>query len=125
MLCFPFIITAAAADYVIRDGDKATLSCGNIRGACEHVDWLFAGASQWASISLVGQGIVCQNCVTDPRRLSVKNDCSLEIMNVTVKDVGQYTCRLHRTSYDYANDQLSVVTCKYYYTYILTTCSKY
>lgn len=126
MLCFPFIITAATVDYVVfRDGDKAALSCGNARGGCEHIYWLFTNTSQRPAVLLVEQGKVCQNGGTEPCRLSVKNDCSLEIMNVTVRDVGQYTCRQHRTNSDYADVQLSVVTCKYYYTYILTIYSKY
>lgn len=127
MLCFPFIITAAAVDFVVvfRDGDKATLSCGNAGGSCENIDWLFADTSQRAAVSLVKRGKVCQDGGTEPYRLSVKNHCSLEIMNVTVKDVGQYTCRPYWTNSDYARVQLSVVTCKYHYTYILTIYSKY
>lgn len=127
MLCFPFIFTAAAVDFVFRDGDKATLSCGNPDRPCENIEWLFADTSQRPVVPLVEEGKVCQNGGTEPNRLSVKNDmtCSLEIMNVTVKDVGQYTCRLHRGDYDFARVQLSVVTCKYYYTYILTIYSKH
>lgn len=127
MLCFPFTFTADAGYFVVRDGDKTTLSCGDARGPCQHINWLFVGISQDSVVSLVEEGNVCQKkkSAIDPSQLSVRTDCSLEIMNVSVKDVGLYTCRQHRTTQDFANDQLSVVTCKYYYTYIITIYCKY
>lgn len=121
MLCFPFIITAAAADFVFRDGDKATLSCGNVRGSCQNINWLFADTLVGSAVLLVEEGKVRENRGT---QLSVKSDCSLEIMNVTEKNVGLYTCR-NKKNRDHANVQLSVVTCKYYYTYIITIYCKY
>ncbi|XP_008287909.1 uncharacterized protein LOC103363086, partial [Stegastes partitus] len=80
--------------YTVREGDEATLSCENVmddQHNCDRTTWIFNYSKLQGSVELVVHGQMKNKIKSD--RLSVTENCSLLIKNVTVEDVGRYTCR--------------------------------
>ncbi|CAK6982413.1 uncharacterized protein LOC121882771, partial [Scomber scombrus] len=88
-------VTGQTSLYItVRDGHKVTLSCENVmtdQDKCDSTTWLFSGLKE--AIKLIKLGQIGENAKAKSDRLSVTAKCYLVIKNVTVEDVGRYTCR--------------------------------
>ncbi|KAM7368367.1 hypothetical protein PAMP_014590 [Pampus punctatissimus] len=99
----------------VRDGDEATLSCENVttdQNKCDGTTWIF-GSSRYTTVELIRLGQIGRDAGSKSDRLSVTVNCSLVIKNVTVKDVGSYSCRQFKSGEQQGSDSvffLSVVT---------------
>ncbi|XP_038587918.1 uncharacterized protein LOC119912700 isoform X2 [Micropterus salmoides] len=90
--------------FTVRAGDEVTLPCGNViqnQDNCDGTSWLASrdiGAA--AATELITHGKISKNGIFEAKsdRLSVTENCSLVIKNVTVEDVGRYTCRQFKKS---------------------------
>uniref|UniRef100_A0A8C4DRE6 Ig-like domain-containing protein n=1 Tax=Dicentrarchus labrax TaxID=13489 RepID=A0A8C4DRE6_DICLA len=121
---FSLIFSTAVAEQlspriVGRVGDEVTLPCDNVRDyqdKCQRTSWLFVGSGNTMSILLIDRGQIGENTNSKSDRLSVTANCSLVIKNVTVEDVGQYTCRQFISGQQQGPDShvhLSVITSEY------------
>ncbi|TDH00716.1 hypothetical protein EPR50_G00191360 [Perca flavescens] len=79
----------------VRDGDEVTLSCENVRddqNNCDGTTWTVSYLrSPVVELVILGQIGVDAKAKSD--RLSVRENCSLVIKNVTEEDVGRYYCQ--------------------------------
>ncbi|KAM7368361.1 hypothetical protein PAMP_014584 [Pampus punctatissimus] len=100
----------------VRDGDEATLSCENVmtdQDKCNGTTWIFSPSRYTAAVALIKLGQIVRDVGSKSDRLSVTVNCSLVIKNVTVEDVGFYTCRQFKSGEQQGSDSqvfLSVVT---------------
>ncbi|XP_054482676.1 uncharacterized protein LOC129114763 isoform X1 [Anoplopoma fimbria] len=112
--------TAAATgqlplSFTVRDGDEVTLPCNNVledHKNCNTTKWLFID-SRSPSVELVSLGKIGETAKAKSDRLSVSENCSLVLKNVTDEDVGRYDCRQFRSGQIQGPDafvHLSVVT---------------
>ncbi|XP_073348416.1 uncharacterized protein [Pagrus major] len=102
-------------DAIVKVGDEVTLSCENVNNdhdSCDHIKWLFADLRGTATVVLISSGQIGGHTGAKSDRLSVTQNCSLVLKNVTAEDVGQYTCRQCQKSGQHTNFNvfLSVVT---------------
>lgn len=107
----------------MKAGDDVTLPClngVNKKNNCDGTTWTFtSGNTQTAELITLGQ--IGENPKTKSDRLSVTETCSLVIKNLTVEEVGQYSCDHHKlreiqtqhTLFHQAKVDLSAITCKY------------
>ncbi|XP_044025033.1 uncharacterized protein LOC122863049 isoform X1 [Siniperca chuatsi] len=112
--------TAAAErlplSFTVRVGDEVTLPCENVTDSqrkCDGTTWLFFGSGNTAAVDLIYLGQIVERAKAQSDRLSVTASCSLVIKNVTVEDVGRYSCRQFRSGDKQGPDSvvlLSVVT---------------
>ncbi|XP_045917384.1 uncharacterized protein LOC123978257 [Micropterus dolomieu] len=97
--------------FVVRDGYEVTLPCGNViygQDKCDDIIWLFSSSRSIGSVELILRGQISENAKSKSDRLSVTENCSLVIKNVTVEDVGYYTCRQIKSGQD-SHVYLSVI----------------
>ncbi|XP_035281747.1 sialic acid-binding Ig-like lectin 9 isoform X2 [Anguilla anguilla] len=82
-------------------GELVSLPC-NHHGSldCSSIVWLRSSVGSQESIELDTYGVVKDKNQQIARRLSVGNDCSLHINDLTTADAGRYSCRL------YSNDKV-------------------
>ncbi|XP_054475019.1 uncharacterized protein LOC129107542 [Anoplopoma fimbria] len=101
--------------FTVRDGDEVTLPCNNVledHKNCDTTTWNF-GHSRSRAVALVKDGKIGETAKAKSDRLSVSENCSLVIKNVTDEDVGLYVCRQFRSGPQEGPDAvvlLSVVT---------------
>ncbi|XP_054482858.1 uncharacterized protein LOC129115294 [Anoplopoma fimbria] len=101
--------------FTVRDGDEVTLPCTNVledHKNCDTTTWNF-GHSRSRAVALVKDGKIGETAKAKSDRLSVLENCSLVIKNVTDEDVGRYICRQYRSGQHIRSDavvHLSVVT---------------
>ncbi|XP_039638025.1 uncharacterized protein LOC120546852 [Perca fluviatilis] len=100
----------------VRDGDEVTLSCENVRddqNNCDGTTWTFSYLSN-RTVELVRLGQIGVDAKTKSDRLSVRENCSLVIKNVTEEDVGRYYCQQYNKAEQHQGQDsqvyLSVVT---------------
>ncbi|XP_039638024.1 uncharacterized protein LOC120546851 isoform X2 [Perca fluviatilis] len=100
----------------VRDGDEVTLSCENVRdnqNNCDGTTWNFRYLRSMI-VELVRLGQIGVNAKAKSDRLSVRENCSLVIKNVTEEDVGRYFCQQYNKAGRYQGQDslvhLSVVT---------------
>ncbi|XP_039637293.1 uncharacterized protein LOC120546434 [Perca fluviatilis] len=100
----------------VRDGDEVTLSCENVRddqNKCDGTTWTFSDLRS-PLVELVSLGQIVEEAKAKSDRLSVTENCSLVIKNVTEEDVGGYYCQQYnKTEQHQGQDSqvyLSVVT---------------
>ncbi|XP_044025079.1 uncharacterized protein LOC122863058 isoform X2 [Siniperca chuatsi] len=102
--------------FTVRVGDEVTLPCENVidgQQKCDGTTWLFVGSGNTAVVTLIDLGQIVERAKAKSDRLSVTASCSLVIKNVTVEDVGRYSCRQFRSGDKQGPDSevhLSVVT---------------
>ncbi|XP_035802932.1 uncharacterized protein LOC118470119 [Amphiprion ocellaris] len=80
----------------VRDGDQASLPCGNMindQEKCDSITWIYSVSQNSTSVELITLGQTSENAKLKSDRLSVTTNCSLVIKKVTSEDVGRYTCR--------------------------------
>ncbi|XP_028996994.1 uncharacterized protein LOC114849579 isoform X1 [Betta splendens] len=101
---------------LIRRGDDVSFPCNNLipdQSQCNTTTWLYS-VSGPALVELVTLGKIRENDASKSNRLSLTENCSLVIKQITDQDAGRYTCRQYNKSgrqqgVDAAVD-LSVVT---------------
>uniref|UniRef100_A0A3P9L4M4 Ig-like domain-containing protein n=1 Tax=Oryzias latipes TaxID=8090 RepID=A0A3P9L4M4_ORYLA len=78
-----------------RVGDDVLFPCRTTSSSssCSDVNWLYQKDPNAASRTEVNNGNVVQSSA-EASRLSVSNDCSLLIRNITDEDAGRYLCQL-------------------------------
>lgn len=97
---FPAFFLPAAA--VLREnGDTISLSCDNLKEdhtKCDTTTWVFH-ASRGTTVELVTLGQIASAAVSSNKvhRLTVLENCSLEIKNIASEDAGMYYCRQYRS----------------------------
>ncbi|KAK9531859.1 hypothetical protein VZT92_011258 [Zoarces viviparus] len=100
VLQFTAAATGQLYRYVtVRDGDKVTLPCNNVRYGsknCDSTAWTFEDPRRPA-VYLVRDGQIVEAAKDKSDRLSVSEKCSLVIKNVKDEDVGRYDCRQLRS----------------------------
>uniref|UniRef100_A0AAQ6IHR8 Ig-like domain-containing protein n=1 Tax=Anabas testudineus TaxID=64144 RepID=A0AAQ6IHR8_ANATE len=113
-LIFLETVTEEYSHITVRDGGEATLSCDNKiddHDKCEQTDWIFNSKQHNSSVELVTSGKKQETHTSHLNRLSVTENCSLVIKNVTAEDAGQYSCRQQDI---YSVVDLSVFTSEYF-----------
>ncbi|XP_030260614.1 uncharacterized protein LOC115573786 [Sparus aurata] len=118
MLQFTAVTGLNHASVTARVGDEVTLPCDNVintQDKCDSTSWL-ASCYEGVSVKLlVYLGRISTTGTHKSRsdRLSVTESCSLVITNVSVEDVGRYSCRqFHKSGRQQGEDapvHLSVV----------------
>ncbi|XP_031164194.2 uncharacterized protein LOC116056177 isoform X2 [Sander lucioperca] len=81
--------------FTVRAGDEVTLPCENVRNdqrKCHSISWSFNRLPGRAAADVVKQGQIVKNSKAESDRLTVAENCSLVIKNVTEEDVGRYHC---------------------------------
>ncbi|XP_067337530.1 uncharacterized protein [Channa argus] len=98
ILMIHFTVTGQSSYFTVRDGDDVTLPCGNVRDGqnkFNRTDWMLTDQENNGTVMLVRRGqietVQIPNSKSD--RMSVTENCSLVIKNVTDEDIGRYTCR--------------------------------
>ncbi|XP_038582482.1 uncharacterized protein LOC119908710 isoform X3 [Micropterus salmoides] len=101
---------------IVSKGDEVTLPCENVQNdhrKCNSTAWHISGCPGKSERNRVMQGqIVTPNTKGKSDRLSVAENCSLVIKNITVEDVGRYYCQQFRSGQQQGPDSqvyLSVV----------------
>ncbi|XP_071324190.1 uncharacterized protein [Trachinotus anak] len=101
------------SSFAVRVGDEVTLPCMYDQVKCDSTIWIFTH-SLYPTVELVVQGKIGEDAKSKSDRLSVTENCSLVIKNVTAADGGLYTCRQFKSGEQQDPDQsqvdLSVVT---------------
>uniref|UniRef100_A0A7N6AP59 Ig-like domain-containing protein n=1 Tax=Anabas testudineus TaxID=64144 RepID=A0A7N6AP59_ANATE len=100
-MCFSLIfsptVTGLFTSVTVRDGDAVTLPCDSLKvdHKCHSINWLYdkSGCAMAELLFRCDQADEAKVCRTKSDRLSVTGNCSLVIKEVTVEDVGRYTCR--------------------------------
>ncbi|XP_027128008.1 uncharacterized protein LOC109137507 isoform X2 [Larimichthys crocea] len=95
ILLLHFTAAVTGKSVVVRVGDEVTLSCGNVIGnqdKCERTDWVFNAPGSRETVELIKNGQIGEEAKSKSDRLSVTQNCSLVIKNVTDEDVGLYIC---------------------------------
>ncbi|XP_040921014.1 uncharacterized protein LOC121200036 [Toxotes jaculatrix] len=98
VLHFTALTEQHSPSFIIRHGGEITLPCENVtddEDDCDDTDWVFNCSEQTSAVVLVRSGQTDNSEISKSKsdRLSVAGNCALVIKNVTVKDVGCYTCR--------------------------------
>ncbi|KAM8726044.1 uncharacterized protein AB9X84_002644 isoform 2-T2 [Acanthopagrus schlegelii] len=97
----PLLLTAVTGldhtSVTARVGDEVTLPCDNViktQEKCNSTSWLASRSGESAK-QLVNLGQISKSEIPKSRsdRLSVTESCSVVIKNVSMEDVGRYTCR--------------------------------
>ncbi|XP_022614618.1 uncharacterized protein LOC111231682 isoform X2 [Seriola dumerili] len=95
MLGLQFTAVTGQDSFFVRVvGDEAALPCKNARhdqDKCDATTWTFSSTS--ASVELVVLGKIGENAKSKSDRLSLTENCSLVLKNVTREDAGRYGCR--------------------------------
>ncbi|XP_030260448.1 uncharacterized protein LOC115573695 isoform X1 [Sparus aurata] len=97
MLQFTAVTGLNHTSVTARVGDEVTLPCDNVintQDKCDSTSWL-ANRYGVSAKQLVNLGRISKSEIPRSRsdRLSVTESCSLVITNVSVEDVGRYSCR--------------------------------
>ncbi|CAJ1077868.1 uncharacterized protein LOC109999848 [Xyrichtys novacula] len=83
-------VTGELYSVVVRNGDDVTLPSARVRddeSHCAGVEWILIKGKE---IDLVKNGQILQNANINSERLSLTENCSLEIKGITSEDVGIY-----------------------------------
>ncbi|XP_031722100.1 uncharacterized protein LOC116393700 [Anarrhichthys ocellatus] len=78
---------------IVRDGDEVTLPCNSViddHKNCNSTEWLFTDSAESTGAKLVINGTIVEEANAKSDRLSVSENCSLVIKNVTEEDGGVY-----------------------------------
>lgn len=93
------------------------MSCENVRNDptnCDRTTWSFSQMTRTSAIDLVSSGRMSQRRNNKSDRLSLTENCSLVIKNVTKEDVGRYFCIQEESGgRERAVVDVSVVTSEY------------
>ncbi|XP_056284867.1 uncharacterized protein LOC130202993 [Pseudoliparis swirei] len=80
--------------FTVRAGADVSLPCGGVspdQESCDFTTWLFTGSGNTKAV--FEDGKIPKDAEDKSDRLSVSENCSLVIKNVSVEDVECYTCR--------------------------------
>ncbi|XP_030262010.1 uncharacterized protein LOC115574550 [Sparus aurata] len=99
MLQFTGAAENLPASFTVTVGDDVTLPCEKMikpQQKCDSTVWTFSGLGNKPTVELVGHGQIDKD-VKAKDRLSVTENCSLGVKNVTVEDVGLYICQQYKS----------------------------
>ncbi|XP_030260612.1 uncharacterized protein LOC115573784 [Sparus aurata] len=99
MLQFTGAAENLPASFTVRVGDDVTLPCENMikpQQRCNSTIWIFSGLGNKQVVELVEHGEIDKDVKAEDR-LSVTENCSLVMKNVTVEDVGLYICQQYKS----------------------------
>ncbi|XP_030262212.1 uncharacterized protein LOC115574676 isoform X1 [Sparus aurata] len=117
VLHFTAAVTRQSVSYFtvrVKD-EEVILPCNNVidgQNNCNSTTWIFTGSKSRSLVALIDLGKIDENAKAKDR-LSVTENCSLVIKNVTVEDVGQYDCQQYKSHIPQGPDavvHLSVVS---------------
>ncbi|XP_042079979.1 putative GPI-anchored protein pfl2 [Haplochromis burtoni] len=80
----------------VRIGNEITLACQNredFNKSCNSTTWLFGASRSFITVPLFEHGKIHNDARSKSGRLSVTENCSLVIKNITSLDDGRYNCR--------------------------------
>ena len=123
---FSFLLSLTAVtgqtslSLTVRAGHSATLPCEHVikhQHKCNSTTWLYSPIRETV-IEQINLGQISTNGISKAKsdRLSVTEECSLVITNVTPGDVGRYTCKQFRSGRQQGADSqvlLSVIDSEY------------
>ncbi|CAI5684445.1 unnamed protein product [Oreochromis niloticus] len=107
-LMIQIAVSVTEASMFMKVGDDVTLPCLNViddQNNCDGTTWFFTSRNR-ETVELIILGQIGEEAKTKSDRLSVTANCSLLIKNVTVEDVGIYSCRQYRLGRTRAEDTL-------------------
>uniref|UniRef100_A0A3Q2WDL0 Ig-like domain-containing protein n=1 Tax=Haplochromis burtoni TaxID=8153 RepID=A0A3Q2WDL0_HAPBU len=99
LFCFAFLFSSAAGTHPylsVRIGNEITLACQNredFNKSCNSTTWLFGASRSFITVPLFEHGKIHNDARSKSGRLSVTENCSLVIKNITSLDDGRYNCR--------------------------------
>ncbi|XP_069371449.1 uncharacterized protein [Paralichthys olivaceus] len=88
---------------IVREGDDVTLPCKNVipgQNKCDGTDWFSDLNGSGNVVDLVRRGSISK-AIKDKNRVSVNENCSLVIKNVTAADNRRYDCRQLKSEQDH------------------------
>ncbi|XP_038587900.1 uncharacterized protein LOC119912684 [Micropterus salmoides] len=96
VLQFTAVTGQNSPSFTVKVGDEVTLPCENVinnQDKCDSTSWVVSRYIE--TTELVTHGKISKNEISKVKsdRMSVTENCSLVIKNVTDEDVGRYTCR--------------------------------
>lgn len=123
LFCFAFLFSSAAGTHPylsVRIGNEITLACQNredFNKSCNSTTWLFGASRSFITVPLFEHGKIHNDARSKSGRLSVTENCSLVIKNITSLDDGRYNCRQFISGKQVLNFMvfLSVFNSEYFY----------
>ncbi|XP_063351907.1 uncharacterized protein LOC134643466 [Pelmatolapia mariae] len=109
MLMIQIAVSVNETSMFMKVGDDVTLPCLNVIDEQNNHDgttWTFASRNKPTTVELITLGQIGEEAKTKSDRLSVTANCSLLIKNLTVEDVGGYSCRQYKLGKTRAEDTL-------------------
>ncbi|XP_033973059.1 uncharacterized protein LOC117471940 isoform X2 [Trematomus bernacchii] len=96
-------VTGQNSSLTVRAGHSVTLPCEHVikhQHKCDSTTWLHSQYERATVIELINLGQIGRNGIPKAKsdRLSVTENCSLFIKNVTPEDAGRYSCRQYNRS---------------------------
>ncbi|XP_033973057.1 uncharacterized protein LOC117471939 [Trematomus bernacchii] len=103
LLQFTAVTGKTSLSFTVRAGHSATLLCENVikpQDKCDSTTWLYSRYEGGTTIELIHLGKKKTDVISKAKsdRLSVTEDCSLVIKNITREDAGRYSCRQYNRS---------------------------
>ncbi|XP_075869143.1 uncharacterized protein LOC142879648 [Nelusetta ayraudi] len=106
MLQFEAAITESTRR-LVQAHSEATLPCENVKlgqKQCKGTTWIFLSKTSYVELFHYGEVTEDGKEKSDRLRLSLSENCSLGIKNVTAEDVGSYTCQQWRGTKESTGD---------------------
>lgn len=107
---FFIFLTAAITEStrrLVQAHSEATLPCENVKlgqKQCKGTTWIFLSKTSYVELFHYGEVTEDGKEKSDRLRLSLSENCSLVIKNVTAEDVGSYTCQQWRGTKESTGD---------------------
>ncbi|XP_074541728.1 uncharacterized protein LOC141802156 [Halichoeres trimaculatus] len=108
------VLMSQIPSFIIREGGEISLSCENVRNDptnCDRTTWSFSQLTKTSAVDVVSGGQIRNRRNNKSDRLSLTENCSLVIKNITYQDAGRYFCIQEESGWrEGAVVDLSVVT---------------
>ncbi|XP_074471417.1 uncharacterized protein LOC141755948 isoform X3 [Sebastes fasciatus] len=115
LLQFTAVTGQTNLSFTVRAGDEVTLPCNNVikdQDKCNSTIWLASRYEGLTAVELISLGKISDNLLDKAKsdRLSVTENCSLVIRNITHEDVGRYACRQFRSEQQQGPDAVVLLS---------------